>query len=239
MSLFPSNPKAVSINFDGVDKDHALILLMSYLADRRAMKYDPEVRELLTAVRSDGAPSPMKVKFTVQGESFTAPPDANANDVAKQIQDEMNSSLSGKVPMHTRIRVVGDQMLMSYEVIGFKYAPTVDWWMKNTLSLSQGNRYLFKIGTTAERLSVWASSVDAAGKPMLEAAMKSISNGADLVQKSLQYRLVTVAESWVEPGYKSVIKTLELRNAKLIANINSLRDAEIAAIKGISGLSPA
>lgn len=232
--LFGTISKEVELTYRGVAKERALALMLTYIADPRTILTDPDVRKFVDS---------QNVGFLIKGNYVKYPEGLDGRKIVAQLESDIMAAIPKELPLNYSVKQDGPSGFRTYiEIIGFKYAPTVEAWFKNGFRLAGGNRYLYRVADgfhylaskshgqnfqTLEKLfaqveSVFRSPAISTGwAPRTADSVKAILNreftyAADAAKKEFE-RVIAYLKSTGQSEAMILEKTAEYE-AKILAN---------------------
>ncbi len=234
--LFPAAFDKVEMTFEGIDESRAIVLLATYLVDPRAAQYDPEVRALVTGERGDGAPATQRVKFVVGGETYDLPANQDAQEMVEKIQASAKKILDSSLPIRPLVSANANQVMISFEIFGFKNIPIVETYVRSVLSIANGNRYIYGAAEKLASLSKAIQTGAVTAPAGLQGVAERTAAAIDVVETVMRSKMMSAG--WVEPTV-DVIRARLAKGAEIDkSRIAKLLDMDLQNLKNI-GATPA
>ncbi len=186
--FFKENYDRVQVTYENTTRDKAMSLILAYLVDPRAAKYDPEVAALLTGKNLDGSDSDHKIVFHLPEQIIATPAGRNSAEVAAELQKDFEGILQG-TPFKPHIReLTGDSVTLTLELAGLEYLGVAEFYLRNVLAMVHGNRWLLKAANGLEYLSINANSPSLQGplKTLAQASAQPLATMAGTIKDRLK-----------------------------------------------------
>jgi hypothetical protein len=226
--LFPGHEDKVTIQYDGIPEVAGEILLLTYFTDPRSVKYDPDVAAFVTGKNLDGSDSKTQIKFTLSGEKFDLQSAKQGKEIQATLQGIM-SQLDPAIPIRQNATVVDNRLYVSVEVIGMQYAPVISSYLKETLAVGNGNRYIFGAANGLEAVERFLQSQSYGGQAVLTKGADALASSLNTIEKGLRSKLLSAR--WVTATPDTVKATLQKASALKIAHEQANLESALAAMK--------
>lgn len=210
--LMPSQASEVKIQFEGISREDALTNLAAYLMDSRAAQYDPDVALLVNQRPLEGEPYAYEqyypdMTFILPTQTFSAAGSSMSTAQLRDLAEELSSIGTEMIaesgaPMKINVRAKGSDLELWIEVKGFQYLPMVEDLLQNSLSLANGNRYLWGIANGIESLAAFASAQEMGNNPSARAFMEKLAARLGTVEDA--FRLKVLENRWSRPTVETV-----------------------------------
>lgn len=207
LHFFAEHFDQVEMSYVGIERKTALVLITQFIADPRALLYEPDIAELVLGKDHLGNPSSIAVKFILPKEEFELPPGEENKDFKEAVEDILSEIKNTDIPIRYDINQVGNWLFIQAEVIGLQYIPLVESYLRNLLAFGNHNRYVFGVANQIEGLSRWFKNAHLGGQPALAGVAKNASKVLDSIEEKLRSRLFSGA--WYEPTVETVKKTVK------------------------------
>ena len=226
--LFPGHEDKVTIQYDGIPEEDGNVLLLTYFTDPRSVKYDPDVAAFVTGKNLDGSDSKAQIKFTLSGEKFDLQSAKQGKEIQATLQSVM-SQLDPAIPIRQNATVVNNRLYVSVEVLGMQYAPVISSYLKETLAIGNGNRYIFGAANGLEAVERFLQSQSFGGQGVLVKGADALANSLNTIEKGLRSKLLSAR--WVVATPDTVKATLQKASALKIAHEQANLESVLAAMK--------
>jgi hypothetical protein len=201
--FFKENYEQVKVTYENTTRDKAMSLVLAYLVDPRAAKYDPQVAALLTGKNLDGSNSDSKLVFHLPEQVIPTPEGRDSAEVAVELEKDFEAIFAG-TPFKPHVRSVSTTcMILSMEVWGMEYAGMVEFWLRNSVAMYHGNRYLSWLSVALEKTSILANSSSAQGtlRTLIESTAAPLAQTSKLIKE----RLSVLTKGWVDINEEKLI----------------------------------
>mgnify|MGYP001619212814 FL=1 len=141
LHFFAEHFDQVEMSYVGIERKTALVLITQFLADPRALIYEPDIAQLILGKDHLGNPSSIAIKFILPKEEFEAPPGEENKDFKGAIQEILSEMENMNTPIRYEINQIGNRLSIQLEVVGLQYIPLVESYLRNLLAFSNYNRY--------------------------------------------------------------------------------------------------
>ena len=227
-SLFPDGHDRVDLKVDGIELPQALNLMMTYIIDPRASKYDRDVAALVLGRMPDGSESSTRVRFLVRVADFDLSSTQPVQEQAQHLENELKGMFPNHLPIKPHVWPHRNQLGMVFEVLGFKYAPLVEGFLKEGLGAAAGNRYFHVAANKAEAVSNLMKILGQRSS-VLQPIANTIAAGLDQVTTLMNSRLA--GRTWVDPTPATVKWILQGQRATRVQEIETVVAPAVARLR--------
>lgn len=225
LHFFAEHFDQVEMSYAGIERKTALVLITQFIADPRALLYEPDIAELIFGKDHLGNPSSTAVKFILPKEEFELPPGEENKDFKEALEDILSGIKNTDIPIRYNIHQVGNWLSIQLEIIGLQYIPLVESYLRNLLAFGNHNRYVFGVANQIEGLSRWFKNAHLGGQPALAGVAKNASKVLDSIEEKLRSRLFSGA--WYEPTVETVKSTVKKNANTAIEHIQKNLEMKI------------
>ncbi len=226
-TMFGDASEKIQIRSDKYSKPQLLSLLVTYLADTRAAKFDPDVRDLVEN---------KEVSFVLPPERVLLDENVDKNAFVSDLKDQIKSMTPDeKLPISFKVSTSKTgEVLISVEMKGIDAVGFVETWVRNPLVLANGNRYLSGFANKLEAASTTIKSQYLGHNTTFQKIATSFATqlldpAEDLIRNKL------VSERWSTPSVEIVKAQLQQRTAITIEHMNKNLNRNLEKLKSALG----
>ncbi|HUP56580.1 MAG TPA: hypothetical protein VM598_03950, partial [Bdellovibrionota bacterium] len=178
--FFPDHPESISVRFEVAPgnfkytDEYLSAILLAFMVDPRATRYDPEVLALVTGKLLDGRPAPFQIVWVLgKSRMELAPAEGSGN---RPIRIDLNASRDlaqwlppQDSPLRYKLEIVNEVLFVTPEVVGFRFFPFARTVQMSLKGVSR-NRIFETMAAALGKASVALRSNDWLVKPLQLAA---------------------------------------------------------------------
>lgn len=225
-TMFGDVSEKIQIRSEKHGKEQLLTLLATYLADARAAKFDPDVRDLVEN---------KEVSFILPPEKIPLSEGIDKKIFVAELKDQVKGMVSDDLPISFKVSTSKTgEVMIEIEMKGLDAVSFVETWVRNPLMLANGNRYIFSVANGIESLSTSIKSQYLGHNTTIQKLANSLATKLlDPAEDILRNKLIS--EKWSPESVEIVKKQIEQATSITIAHMKKNLDRTLEKLNSALG----